>query len=82
MDWEDVVPKHKLNYIMGNPPFVGARLMGSEQKDEVNLIFDGWKNAGNLDYVCCWYKKAADFMNGQLSAAPLCLQTRCHRARA
>ena len=64
LDWEDVVPKHKLNYIMGNPPFVGARLMGSEQKDEVNLIFDGWKNAGNLDYVCCWYKKAADFMNG------------------
>lgn len=64
LDWESVVPKHKLNYIMGNPPFVGARLMGSEQKDDVNLIFDGWKNAGNLDYVCCWYKKAADFMNG------------------
>ena len=49
---------------MGNPPFVGARLMGSEQKDDVNLIFDGWKNAGNLDYVCCWYKKAADIMHG------------------
>ena len=64
LDWESVVPKHKLNYIMGNPPFVGARLMGSEQKDDVNLIFDGWKNAGNLDYVCCWYKKAADFMSG------------------
>ena len=63
LDWESVVPKHKLNYIMGNPPFVGARLMSSEQKDDVNLIFDGWKNAGNLDYVCCWYKKAADFMN-------------------
>lgn len=64
LDWESVVPKHKLNYIMGNPPFVGARLMNSEQKDDVNLIFDGWKNSGNLDYVCCWYKKAADFMNG------------------
>lgn len=63
LDWESVVPKHKLNYIMGNPPFVGARLMSSEQKDDVNLIFDGWKNVGNLDYVCCWYKKAADFMN-------------------
>ncbi|MFR5073380.1 MAG: DNA methyltransferase [Bianqueaceae bacterium] len=64
IDWEDVVPKEKLNYIMGNPPFVGARLMDSFQKDDVNLIFDGWKNSGNLDYVCCWYKKAADFMNG------------------
>ncbi|MBQ6853011.1 MAG: class I SAM-dependent DNA methyltransferase, partial [Peptococcaceae bacterium] len=62
MSWNDVVPKEKLNYIMGNPPFVGARLMGQEQKDDVNLIFKGWKNAGNLDYVACWYKKAADMM--------------------
>ena len=64
IDWADVVPKNRLNYIMGNPPFVGARLMGKEQKDDVNLIFKGWKNAGNLDYVCCWYKKAADLMVG------------------
>ena len=64
LDWESVVPKQELNYIMGNPPFVGARLMDSAQKDDVNLIFAGWKNAGNLDYVCCWYKKAADLMRG------------------
>ena len=64
LDWESVVPKHKLNYIMGNPPFVGARLMGLEQKDDINAIFFGWKNAGNLDYVSCWYKKAADLMSG------------------
>lgn len=64
LDWESVIPQYKLNYIMGNPPFVGARLMGSEQKDDVTAIFEGWKNAGNLDYVCCWYKKAADFMAG------------------
>lgn len=64
VDWESVVPKSKLNYIMGNPPFVGARLMGKEQKADVNTIFPGWKNAGNLDYVCCWYKKASDMMQG------------------
>lgn len=64
VDWESVVPKSKLNYIMGNPPFVGARLMGKEQKADVNTIFPEWKNAGNLDYVCCWYKKAADIMQG------------------
>lgn len=64
LNWEDVVPKGKLNYIMGNPPFVGARLMNADQKADVNLIFDGWKNAGNLDYVCCWYKKTADLMQG------------------
>ena len=64
LNWEDVVPKAELNYIMGNPPFVGARLMNADQKADVNLIFDGWKNAGNLDYVCCWYKKTADLMQG------------------
>lgn len=64
LDWESVVPKTQLNYIMGNPPFVGARIMGEEQKADVNAIFAGWKNAGNLDYVSCWYKKAADLMQG------------------
>ena len=64
-DWETVVPKDKLNYIMGNPPFVGARLMSKEQKDDVVAVFGvKWKNAGNLDYVSCWYKKAADLMKG------------------
>ena len=62
-DWETVVPKDKLDYIMGNPPFVGARLMGKEQKDDLFDVFGAkWKNAGNLDYVSCWYKKAADLM--------------------
>ena len=71
MDWESVIPKHELNYIMGNPPFVGARMMGAEQKDDVNAIFPGWKNAGNLDYVFCWYKKAADLMAGTSIRAAL-----------
>ena len=38
--------------------------MNADQKADVNLIFDGWKNAGNLDYVCCWYKKTTDLMQG------------------
>ena len=63
-DWESIVPKYKLNYIMGNPPFVGARWMNAEQKEDVNAIFPGWKNVGNLDYVTCWYKKCADIMQG------------------
>lgn len=64
IDWESIVPKNELDYIMGNPPFVGARIMNAEQKDDVNTIFAGWKNIGNLDYVSCWYKKAADLMHG------------------
>ena len=63
IDWNEVVPKEKLNYIMGNPPFVGARLMSAEQKEDVISVFGAkWQNVGNLDYVCCWYKKAADMM--------------------
>ena len=70
LDWEKIVPKYELNYIMSNPPFVGARLMNAEQKNDVNAIFDGWKNAGNLDYVSCWYKKTADLiLHTQIRAA-------------
>lgn len=65
MDWQTVCPKEKLNYIMGNPPFIGARLMSEDQKDDVLTIFGSkWKNVGNLDYVSCWYKKAVDLMKG------------------
>ena len=63
IDWETVVPKDHLNYIIGNPPFVGARLMSENQKQDVIDIFGAkWKNVGNMDYVCCWYKKAAELM--------------------
>ena len=66
LDWSSVISPDKLHYIMGNPPFIGARQMeaGGEQKRDVALVFDGWKNFGNLDYVCCWYKKAADYIHG------------------
>ena len=66
----DVIPAEKLSFIMGNPPFVGARWMASEQKEDVEKIFEGWKSIGNLDYVSCWYKKAADYMeNYKIRAA-------------
>ena len=59
LDWESVVPKHELDYIMGNPPFVGFSLMTPAQKQDVELIFPGTKN---VDYVACWYMKAAKFI--------------------
>lgn len=71
IDWETVISKYELNYIMGNPPFVGARLMSETQKSDVNRIFAGWNSIGNLDYVCCWYKKAADLMKGTAVRAAL-----------
>lgn len=59
IDWETVVPKDKLNYIIGNPPFVGAKLMTASQKSDLISVFDGLKGAGNLDFVTGWYIKAA-----------------------
>ena len=71
MDWGEIVPPEKLNYIMGNPPFRGARIMDPTQKVELNEVFNGWNNAGNLDYVSCWYKKAADLMKNTTIKAAL-----------
>ena len=58
MDWKNVCPKEKLNYIMGNPPFHGFTFMTADQKDDMQRIFPGVKN---LDFVCAWYKKASDY---------------------
>lgn len=63
MDWNDVIHSSELNYIMGNPPFIGARWMDSNQKTElINVFGKEWKGVGDLDYVCCWYKKTADYL--------------------
>ncbi|MDR1836429.1 MAG: N-6 DNA methylase, partial [Treponema sp.] len=63
-DWESVVPKNELNYILGNPPFLGSKIMNDLQRKEVTTIFSGVKNCGILDYVTCWYKKAAQYIQG------------------
>lgn len=62
IDWNEVVPVSELSYIFGNPPFMGARVMDEAQKQDVQKIFAKIKNAGNLDYVCCWYKNAVNSM--------------------
>ena len=58
IDWETVVPKEKLNYIMGNPPFVGASMMTKEQKDDAVAIFGRGSRVNSIDYVGAWYHKA------------------------
>lgn len=65
IDWESVVPKDKLNYIIGNPPFVGANTMNDNQRADLRHIFgEKWKNIGEMDYVTGWYMKAAKLMYG------------------
>ncbi|MGN1309253.1 MAG: DNA methyltransferase, partial [Akkermansia sp.] len=64
IDWESVVPKEKLSYIIGNPPFLGARVMSKEQKTDLTEVWGEIRNVGNLDFVTGWYCKAARMMKG------------------
>ena len=68
IDWNDVVPKEQLDYIMGNPPFVGYSLQSKEQKDDILSVFvdekgKPYKTAGKIDYVAGWYYKTAQLIH-------------------
>ncbi len=67
INWKDITPKEKLNYIMGNPPFVGYSLQTKEQKDDILSIYvdengKPYKTSGKIDYVAGWYFKSAELM--------------------
>lgn len=62
VDWEDVVPKNELNYIMGNPPFSAGRRMGESQRKDMIDVAKGFEKNGDLDYVSLWYIIAAKYM--------------------
>ena len=63
LDWSDVIAPEKLHYIMGNPPFVGASMMSSEQKDDAVAIFGKIKLSNSIDFVGAWYHLAAKMMS-------------------
>lgn len=60
-DWKNVIAPAKLTYIVGNPPFVGKKERNAEQKEDMKSVFGKLKGAGLLDYVACWYMKAAQY---------------------
>ena len=64
LDWENVVPKAKLSYIMGNPPFIGQAMRTKEQANDIQDVFAPSKAGGKLDYVAGWFKKSADYIAG------------------
>ena len=71
INWEDVVSKDTLNYIMGNPPFVGYSLQSKEQKEDIRSIYidekgKPYKTAGKIDYVAGWYFKSAQLMQNTI----------------
>ena len=80
IDWKEVVPVERLSYIIGNPPFIGARLMSDGQKkDMISTFGTKWKNVGNMDYVSCWYKRASELMaqNQKVRAALVSTNSIC-----
>lgn len=64
IDWNDVVEADGVDYVLGNPPFLGQAMQSKEQSNDVSSLFDGLSNAGKLDYVAGWFKKAADYSKG------------------
>ena len=69
-DWEEIVSKNELSYILGNPPFIGSKLMKQSQRDQIVREFDNAKGSGVLDYVTGWYIKTAKFIqNTKIKAA-------------
>ncbi|MBQ3661155.1 MAG: class I SAM-dependent DNA methyltransferase [Firmicutes bacterium] len=76
LNWEEVVPKDRLNYIMGNPPFVGYSLQSKSQKEDILSIYvdekgKPYKTAGKIDYVAGWYWKASELMQGTVIRSAL-----------
>lgn len=68
INWEDIIDPQDCSYIMGNPPFIGNSRLDEEQQKDRSSLFDD--RAGELDYVCCWYKKAAKYIkNTSISCA-------------
>ena len=64
IDWNDVVPAAEVDYILGNPPFVGSKMMSAEQREDLLAVAGPLKGAGVLDFVCAWYLKAAHYIEG------------------
>ena len=61
-DWNEVLPAERCSYVLGNPPFVGAKYMDDAQRADTRAVFVGIDNAGLLDFVAAWYVKAARYL--------------------
>jgi type II restriction/modification system DNA methylase subunit YeeA len=71
MDWREIVKPEALSYILGNPPFGGAKYINENQRADMAVVFADVPSAGLLDFVAAWYRKAADYMaeNPKIKAA-------------
>lgn len=78
IEWSSIIDPSQLSYIVGNPPFVGARQMNDFQKHDMTRLFDKTIKFGNLDYVTAWYQKAADYcQNSNIAVAYVSTNSIC-----
>jgi hypothetical protein len=64
LNWAELCPPEQLNYILGNPPFVGKQMQTEEQKASMERLLAGagLQGGGVLDLVAGWYIKAAQYL--------------------
>ena len=60
-DWADVLPPDRCSYVLGNPPFGGAKLQSETQREQVRRIAELGSNGGTLDYVAAWFLRAGEY---------------------
>jgi len=64
INWQEILPPAQCSYILGNPPFVGKKARNAEQQADMQIVFGSINGTGVLDYVCCWYLRAAQYIGG------------------
>ena len=74
-DWAELLPPAQCSYIVGNPPFVGAKYQSAEQRADVALVMGNIPNCGLLDYVACWHVKAAAYMQANAAICTALVST-------
>ena len=63
-DWNDVLPRGQCSYVLGNPPFIGKKARNTEQQNDMGIVWGELQGSGTLDYVTCWYRRAAEYIQG------------------
>ena len=70
VDWNEVCPHtpEEEVFVMGNPPYLGARLQSKEQKEDMEIALENLKGSNNLDYISCWFYKGAQYISNSKAA--------------
>ena len=64
INWDDVLPCNECSYVLGNPPYAGKQFRNANQRSDMEVVWRGVRGAGVLDYVTCWYRRAAEYVSG------------------